>query len=175
MSPTTQVTIRPAQPSEFPAIERLARRIWPVCFRDLITPGQCDYMLDQRYNHAAMMEARSHGSIYELIERSQQVLGFGAHGPADSPSDWKLWQIYVLPECQGQGLGRHYIEHVSLHARAQGRTALVLTVNKRNDRARALYERCGFALRESACFDIGNGFVMDDYVMAKPLPPLPSH
>jgi hypothetical protein len=31
------------------------------------------------------------------------------------------------------------------------------------------YERCGFAVRESGDFPIGNGFVMADYVMARPL------
>jgi hypothetical protein len=48
-------------------------------------------------------------------------------------------------------------------------TELVLNVNKRNEVAIAAYSRHGFTIRESVKNDIGGGFVMDDYVMAKPL------
>ncbi|MEO8488040.1 MAG: hypothetical protein ABI585_17060, partial [Betaproteobacteria bacterium] len=46
---------------------------------------------------------------------------------------------------------------------------LVLNVNKRNAKAIAAYRACGLATREDVVVDIGGGFVMDDYVMAKPL------
>lgn len=45
----------------------------------------------------------------------------------------------------------------------------VLNVNKRNEASIAFYRHCGFAVREEVVIDIGNGFVMDDYVMAKPI------
>ena len=54
-------------------------------------------------------------------------------------------------------------------ARARGCAALVLNVNKRNAQAIRAYERSGFTAREAVVVDIGGGFVMDDYVMAKPL------
>ena len=42
-------------------------------------------------------------------------------------------------------------------------------MNKHNAAAIAAYRNCGFVTREEVVVDIGNGFVMDDYVMAKPL------
>ena len=75
----------------------------------------------------------------------------------------------MLPELHGQGLGRRLIEHVAAQARADGATTLVLNVNKRNASAIAAYRRCGFAVREEVVVDIGGGYVMDDYVMAKAL------
>jgi hypothetical protein len=33
----------------------------------------------------------------------------------------------------------------------------------------SFYQRLGFAVREAVVFEIGNGFVIDDYVMEKPL------
>jgi ribosomal protein S18 acetylase RimI-like enzyme len=163
------VRVTTVTPLDFSQVAELARRIWPVCFGSIITPEQCDYMLGQRYTPSAMAEAIRAGMTYELIHGRAGVAGFGAHGPAPSPTDWKLWQVYVLPDQQGHGLGRHYIEHVASAARLHGRTRLVLTVNKQNARARALYERSGFEVSESACFNIGNGFVMDDYVMVRPV------
>jgi ribosomal protein S18 acetylase RimI-like enzyme len=45
----------------------------------------------------------------------------------------------------------------------------MLQVNKRNVDAIAFYRKAGFTVREESIFDIGNGFVMDDYVMEKVL------
>ncbi len=168
MSPAA-VRVSTVAPPDFFQVAELAQRIWPVCFGSMITPEQCEYMLAQRYTPSAMAEAIRAGMTYELIHSRDGIAGFGAHGPAASPTDWKLWQVYVLPDQQGQGLGRRYIEHVANAARRHGRSRLVLTVNKKNDRARALYERSGFEVSDSASFDIGNGFVMDDYVMVKAL------
>jgi len=42
-------------------------------------------------------------------------------------------------------------------------------VNKRNVRAIKAYQRNGFEIADSVVTDIGGGFVMDDYVMAKDL------
>ena len=46
---------------------------------------------------------------------------------------------------------------------------LVLNVNKHNVSAQAAYQRRGFAIRGPVVLDIGGGFVMDDFVMARPL------
>jgi ribosomal protein S18 acetylase RimI-like enzyme len=54
-------------------------------------------------------------------------------------------------------------------ARKQGCHTVYLQVNKNNTSAIEAYQRNGYAVRESATFDIGQGFVMDDYVMAKKL------
>ena len=151
--------------AEFAIVADLAHRIWPVCFADLISPAQCDYMLRQRYSHEGLSHAIASGTTYELMRAGAEAVGFGAHGPGETPEEWKLGQVYVLPECQGRGLGRQYIGHVAQAALEHGCTSLTLTVNKGNGRARTLYERCGFRIRNAARFDIGNGFVMDDYVM----------
>jgi len=46
---------------------------------------------------------------------------------------------------------------------------LWLQVNKRNSGAIGFYEAAGFVRVREAVFDIGAGFVMDDYVRAKRL------
>ena len=44
-----------------------------------------------------------------------------------------------------------------------------MQVNKQNDKALAFYRRANFTVREEAVFDVGHGYVMDDYVMVKEL------
>lgn len=171
--PPPRLEILGATPGLFPTIAELAHRIWPICFSEIISPAQCEYMLHQRYTPTAIAESIRLGMAYELLRSAGTFVGFGAHGPGPSPRDWKLWQIYLLPDRQGLGLGRQYIDHVVHAGRRAGRSILLLTVNKANARARALYERCGFQIRESVTFDIGNGFLMDDFVLVKPLEPAP--
>ena len=170
--PLGVVEIREAAAEDHPVVARLARLIWHACFRDLITPAQIDYMLDRRYTGEAMAQAVASGQLtYLLLRVDGEPLAFAAHGPAEAPTEHKLQQLYVHPDWQGRGLGGRLMDHVEAHARRLGCRALVLTVNRGNHRARAAYEKRGFQIREAAMFDIGNGFVMDDYVMEKPLVP----
>jgi ribosomal protein S18 acetylase RimI-like enzyme len=57
--------------------------------------------------------------------------------------------------------------NVESRSRELGRHILTLQVNKRNTGAIGFYRRAGFEVVREAVFDIGAGFVMDDYVMAK--------
>ena len=77
----------------------------------------------------------------------------------------KLDKLYVLPSRQRHGLGGRLIARVAERARAAGATTLILNVNKHNAQAIRAYEQHGFAIREAVVVDIGDGFVMDDYVM----------
>lgn len=162
--------IREATPADFPVIAALAGRIWRACFAEMITPAQLEYMLASRYTPHAMHSATADGALsYLLAEVDGVAVGYAADGPGAAPGEWRLHQLYVLPERQGSGLGRRFLAAVEERARKNGATALVLTVNRRNERARRIYARAGFVIREAAVFDIGGGFVMDDYVMAKEL------
>jgi ribosomal protein S18 acetylase RimI-like enzyme len=75
--------------------------------------------------------------------------------------------LYLLPELHGHGLGSLLLQHVEVKVHATGAQRMVLAVNKRNARAITTYKRNGFAIIDSVVTDIGGGFVMDDYVMAK--------
>ena len=44
---------------------------------------------------------------------------------------------------------------------------MYLTVNKYNEHAIDVYKHYGFKIVDSVVTDIGNGFVMDDYIMYK--------
>lgn len=167
-----RIEVRPAAAADFPVIAALAGRIWRTCFPGLISPEQIEYMLARRYTPEAMHRAVSRDRLTYLLGRlNGQAIAFAADGPGGSADEWKLHQLYVDPEWQGVGIGRRLIELVEGRARRLGARELVLTVNKANERARRLYERAGFSLRDAVVTDIGGGFVMDDYVMARPLAP----
>jgi RimJ/RimL family protein N-acetyltransferase len=61
------------------------------------------------------------------------------------------------------------LQQVEGEVRTGGARRLILSVNKRNTKAITAYKRNGFVIVESVVTDIGGGFVMDDYVMARDL------
>ena len=60
------------------------------------------------------------------------------------------------------------LEYIDDYARRNDIHTEYLRVNKGNPTVR-IYERAGFIIKESVVKDIGNGFVMDDYIMEKTL------
>ena len=69
-----------------------------------------------------------------------------------------------MPDQHGKGTGRFIIDYIAGLIAPKGARVLQLQVNKRNA-AKKFYEKLGFTVIKEAVFEIGNGFVMDDYVM----------
>ncbi len=59
------------------------------------------------------------------------------------------------------------LRHVEAAALEKNIGSLMLQVNKRNTVSISIYRKVGFQVRAEAIFDIGNGYIMDDYVMEK--------
>ena len=49
--------------------------------------------------------------------------------------------------------------------RERGISAIWLTCNKHNNNTLAIYDHLGFKIIDTQVADIGNGFVMDDYIL----------
>ncbi len=151
-------------------MQRLADVIWRQHYPGIITVAQIDYMLAQGYSPAALSSLLEMPHAGIAIARADgEPVGFVAWYPGNEPATMKLDKLYVLPAWHGQGVGRRLIGHVEQAARNAGCRFIVLNVNKHNTQSIAAYERCGFAKRESVVVDIGGGFVMDDFVLAKSL------
>lgn len=154
-----------------PDIARLAGVSWRACYPGIITPEQIEYMLARMYAPGVLHdEILAQGIVYDCLWVDDELAGFAAYGPMPEPGVMKLHKLYLLPARQGCGLGSRLLQQVEREVRVRGARRLILSVNKRNARAIAAYLRNGFAVAESVVTDIGNGFVMDDYLMAKDWP-----
>jgi GNAT superfamily N-acetyltransferase len=164
------VAIARSTPDDLPGVRRLAEVVWRQHYPGIITHEQIDFMLGRGYSDGALARFLDEpGAGLALASVGGAPVGFAAWCRADAAATTKLDKLYVLPERHGRGVGRQLVAHVEDAARGDGARTLVLNVNKRNEASIAFYRRCGFAVREAVVVDIGGGFVMDDFVMAKPL------
>jgi diamine N-acetyltransferase len=164
--------IQPVRAADVDAIARLARTIWQAAYADIITPAQIDYMLEQRYNAPRLLEELERpGYWWDQAFADGERVGFAACYLTGVPGELKLDKLYVLPARQRGGVGGALIARALEHGRGAACDTLILAVNKQNAGAIAAYAKHGFAVRESVRVDIGGGFVMDDFIMARSIQP----
>jgi len=164
-----QISITPLQPAGIDDLIPLARRIWYAHYPGIITVEQIAYMLAGGYTREVILDEMEHqGIVWLQILDGTVMIGFASVGPCGK-GVMKLHKLYLLSEYHGRGIGALAMNDVERYSRDCNATRLVLNVNKHNTKAIRAYERAGWSLAEEVCVDIGGGFVMDDYVMAKDL------
>ena len=158
---------RYATPADIPLIRQLTYLVWPQTYASMLTPEQIDYMLEMMYSEASLHQQFLDGVHYVIAYEAGEPVGFAAFNPRDLPR-FKLEKIYVLPSQQGKGTGKALLEHVASEVIDAGGRQLYLQVKKTNP-ARYFYEKTGFSIEDEIVLDIGQGFVMDDYIMTRQL------
>jgi diamine N-acetyltransferase len=165
-----QARLEPLTESDFEILARLAGTIWRSHYSAIVGAAQIDYMLAGRYTPDRLREYLGSSERWmELLKLGDEAIGYCSYTRSAVPGEMKLEQLYLLQQHRGKGLGAMMLRRVEAQARSQGLRVLMLQVNKRNTEALEVYRKAGFSVREAAVFDIGNGYYMDDYVMAKPL------
>lgn len=166
----SDIRLDPLSPADFDALAALAHTIWHGHYGHFIAPAQLDYMLAGRFTPANLQRyVDSDARWLRVLRTDGEAAGYCSWSLGERPDEMKLEQLYLLPAFKGRGLGGRMMRAIEDDARARGRSVLFLTVNKGNADSIAIYRKSGFTVREAAVFDIGNGYVMDDYVMEKRL------
>ena len=163
-----EIEIGPLHPDEAEALVELAGRVWRAHYPGIITPEQIEYMLAQRYRPVLVRQFIARGDLWLAARGEGQLVGF-AHGHPLAEGDYKLDKLYVDLDWQRHGIGGALIRELAARAGRHGYTRLVLRVNRQNQQAIDAYLKHGFTVATVVLEDIGNGYVMDDYVMTKEL------
>jgi len=170
MGEAAALSIVAATEADLGAVAALAGVIWRRHYPGIISHEQIEYMLEHGYSHEALSRfIREEGAGLALARDGGRLVGFGAYHRVDEPHELKIEKLYVHQDAQRRGIGSRLIAAVEAAARARHCKTLILNVNKNNVQAIRAYQKNGFTIRESVVVDIGNGFVMDDYIMAKAL------
>jgi N-acetylglutamate synthase-like GNAT family acetyltransferase len=155
-----------ATAQDISGIQTVAEATWPHTFKDILSPGQIRYMLNRMYSYEALYKSIADpNQSFWIFQNEGKTIGFAGieHHYRDEPAT-KLHKIYILPDAQGMQVGRKLLEHVKAEARKAGSTQLFLNVNRFN-KATGFYEHAGFRIAGEEDIDIGNGYLMEDYIM----------
>lgn len=151
-------------PDQIAVVAELAREIWTEHYVPIIGTAQVGYMLARFQSAEAIArQIMTEGYEYFLVSGA----GYLALVPDLEKKSLLLSKIYVRVSLRGRGLGRALLAFAEERCSALGCGELWLTVNRNNAGSIAFYERMGFRKTKELVTDIGHGFVMDDWRMAK--------
>lgn len=164
------IDIKEANSRDFPVIRDIAHRTWPHTFGSILSPEQIAYMLEWMYSLPSLQEQlEKKGHRFLLAKAEDQVLGFASleHNYKQEKLT-KIHKLYVLPNTHGKGIGKALINRIKELAVEKSNTVLTLNVNRYNA-AVNFYQHLGFRIVGEENISIGEGFLMEDYIMEKAL------
>ena len=154
-----------AEQKDISIIQNLAKKSWNYAYVNIISQEQIDYMLGLMYSEETLNQHFENPNYqYYLVQENNEFLGFIGFEFHQELETTKLHRIYFLKKAQGKGFGKKALEFVINEAKSANDKRVTLTVNKNNN-AKKFYQSQGFKVYDEAIFDIGNGYVMDDYLM----------
>ena len=160
---------RKADNSDIPVIQQIAEKTWRPTYGHILTEEQTLYMLDLMYSSEVLQKQIGSTIDFYLAMNGQETLGYFSIELTE-PNKMKLHKIYLDPDHKSKGTGSQIIEFIKQIALETGVKHIELNVNKYNS-AVHFYEKMGFIRAKEMVLDIGNGYVMDDYVMQLTLVP----
>ncbi len=166
MKPSAMIIFRQASPEDAPLIRSLAEVVFPATYSEILSPEQLDYMMEWMYAPESIRQQMDEGQVYYLAYVDGEPCGYIAV-ERQGEALFHLQKIYVLPSFQGCGAGRALFEKAVDHIRGLCPAPCVMELNvNRNNSALQFYERLGMRKVREGDFPIGNGYFMNDYIMA---------
>jgi len=164
------IQITQASIEDIAKIQEITNITWPITYGEILTSEQLDYMLDLIYSDEALSKQfQNKEQLFYMISDSESIIGFiGIEHNYNNEAVTKIHKIYLLPETQGKGYGKIVFEEIGKMASENHSKTLILNVNRFNT-ALNFYKKIGFDIKETVDIEIGNGYLMEDYVMEKKL------
>ena len=161
------MTFSVATHSQLEIIQDLAKTIWPDAYGAILSQEQLEYMMEMMYSLDSLENQLKNNNVFLLVKEENNFIGFASYElNFQNSNKTKIHKLYVLPSIQGKGVGKNLILYIQEIAKKNSNAALILNVNKYN-KAKDFYLHNQFEIADSLVVDIGNCYVMDDFVMEK--------
>lgn len=160
-----EATLRQAKTdSDIQNIAILANEIWHQHFIPIIGEAQVEYMVEKFQSYPAIKsQIENDGYEYYQIFSGHTMAGYtGIHQENNALF---LSKLYIKKDFRGQHLATKALDFLIQLCKERGLGKIWLTCNKYNSNTLAVYDHLGFVITDEQVADIGNGFVMDDYIL----------
>ncbi len=158
------LTIRKANLDDVPTIAFLAHKIWNEHYLSIISQGQIDFMLDKMYSAESLTEQMNQGHQFYLVSQENFALGYCSFSKKEE-GNYFVNKFYVDVSSHRSGIGTQLLNFV-LQQIPDYKT-IELAVNRENYKAINFYFKQGFTIKHTFDLEIGEGFYMNDFLMAK--------
>ena len=149
-------------------INRLAWLAFPATYRGLLTPDQIVFMMNWMYSPANISGQMQNNHTYFICYWDSKECGYFSV-EKQGEDLFHLQKIYLLPEFQGKGIGKLMFEKAVdfvKQSKSERAGKIELNVNRYNSKALKFYTKMGMKKIFEGDFDIGNGYLMTDYIMS---------
>lgn len=141
-------------------LANLASEIWHEYWPCILSEKQIEYMVDKFQSEKAIeKQIKDENYTYYFIVTNGMKAGY--IGVSVKTDYLFLSKLYIAHNFRHKGLGREAFNKI----KTLGFNKIKLTVNKQNKNTIDAYLKYGFKITDKIVTDIGNGFVMDDYIM----------
>lgn len=144
-------------------VAALAKVIWTEHYTPIIGANQVTYMLENFQSSETIWQAIKNEHIYWLIEEEQKDIGYVSYQL--EANTLFLSKLYLKKSARGKKYGRKLLQYLVKIASEKKKETITLTVNKYNHHSIAAYQAMGFKKIREQVAEIGQGYVMDDYVL----------
>tara|TARA_R110001583_G_scaffold44818_2_gene141816 strand:- start:450 stop:944 length:495 start_codon:yes stop_codon:yes gene_type:complete len=154
-----------ATPFEIEITAKLAHKIWNEHYVAIIGQNQVDYMLDKFQSINAIKSQINKGSQYFLIFKDENAVGYLCLISDNASKKLMISKIYTEKDVRGRGYGLKLIDYTKKIAKEKEMKTIWLTVNKYNSNSIKWYQKLNFEIVKEVKMDIGNNYIMDDFVL----------
>lgn len=159
------IAIRQAKATDFGLIREIAYQTWPVTYGTILSKEQLLFMLNKFYSLEYLHLNTQQNQLFFIISENEIPLGFlGVEHHFDKKPITKIHKIYVLPNEQGNGIGKSAIDFVVKSALENHSNKVILNVNRFN-KAVSFYQKMDFKIVQQIDIEIGNDYLMEDFIM----------
>lgn len=152
------------QNNKIPILANLAHEIWNEYWTIILTQGQIDYMVEKfQSENAIKKQLKNDNYRYFFIKDKMENIGY--IGLQDKTEYLFLSKLYLKKNFRHKGFGTKAFNFITQFAKENNFEKIILTVNKNNKNTIEAYKKWGFDIINSVVTDIGNNYVMDDYIM----------
>ncbi len=142
----------------------LAFEIWHEYWVRILSLAQIDYMVEKFQSEKAILnQMKSENYIYFFINVENMNIGY--FGISLKEDYLFLSKLYIKEDFRHSGFGTKAFEFIKEFALDKHYKRIILTVNKYNRNSIEAYLKWGFQSIDAVETQIGEGFIMDDYIM----------
>jgi ribosomal protein S18 acetylase RimI-like enzyme len=150
----------------FATIEALARRIVPDFYAPFFERATAEYLVESGHTAAALAAQVGRGCRHFFVGEMDRPVGYFSLAP-EGDGGVLLSHFYILREYRGRGLGQLAMKFIDRQVTEMGGRRIELFVLRENTAAVGLYRKNGFIVAEEVLTRLGNGAVLEDYLMRK--------